>query len=91
MQASVGFTRVGKDSQLLQKGGQQVPEGKSSSFLLKQNCLDMLEVSFRGLKRFWGVRSGCALKNFERDIVDTLCHASRRSDTIGPNKAGFLP
>jgi hypothetical protein len=28
--------------------------------------------------------------NFERDIVDTLCHASRRSDTTRPNKAGFL-
>jgi hypothetical protein len=28
--------------------------------------------------------------NFKRDIVDTLCHASRRSDTTRPNKAGFL-
>ena len=27
--------------------------------------------------------------NFERDIVDTLCHASRRSDTTRPNKSVF--
>jgi hypothetical protein len=27
--------------------------------------------------------------NFERDIVDTLCHASQRSDTTRPNKPGF--
>jgi hypothetical protein len=33
-------------------------------------------------------RSLCS-PNFERDIVDTLCHASRRSDTTGPNKADF--
>jgi len=31
---------------------------------------------------------GCV--NFERDIVDTLCHASRGSDTTGPNTVGFL-
>ena len=28
--------------------------------------------------------------NFERDIVDTLCHASRKSATTGPNKSDFL-
>ena len=28
--------------------------------------------------------------NLERDIVDTLCHASWKSDTTRPNKAGFL-
>jgi hypothetical protein len=36
-------------------------------------------------------RAGALLchPNLERDIVDTLCHASRRSDTTGPNKADF--
>jgi len=34
----------------------------------------------------WG---WCSL-NFKRNIVDTLCHASCRSGTTRPNKAGFL-
>jgi hypothetical protein len=36
------------------------------------------------------LESVCAAPISRRDIVDTLCHASRRSDTTRPNKAGFL-
>ena len=35
----------------------------------------------------WG---GLCHSNFERDIVDTCCHASRNLATIGPNRPLFL-
>ena len=39
---------------------------------------------------FGMVGNGLCCVNFERDIVDTLCHASRRSDTTRPNNVDFL-
>jgi hypothetical protein len=39
---------------------------------------------------FMEVRGGLCFENFERDIVDTICHASRFTGTTRPNKPLFL-
>jgi hypothetical protein len=58
MQASVGFIGGHRTDivSLHYKRWDHSGWVKSSSFLLKQNCLDMPEVYPRGLKSFWGVR-----------------------------------
>jgi hypothetical protein len=64
--------------------------GKTSLFLLKKNMGRSCACSLKVYMVFvaFGVR--LCRSNFKRDIVDTLCHASRRSDTIRPNKPLFL-
>lgn len=63
---------------------------KTSSFCLKRNMGRSYMHSLE-LQIVFVVFGECLCSsNFERDIVDTLCHASRGSDTTRPNKAGFL-
>ena len=86
----------------LKKQGQIVPKkahieacfhnmtGKTWAVLLKKNMGRSQNHSLRVHIVFvvfgWCL---CCL-NFERDIVDTLCHASRKSATTRPNKSDFL-
>jgi hypothetical protein len=63
---------------------------KTLLFLLKKDMGRWCSYSPEVHMVFMMVGEGLCCVNFERDIVDTLCHASRRSDTTGPNKAGFL-
>ena len=56
-----------------------------------KNTLERRYTYYLKVQTVFGQAGGCLCSlNFERDIVDTLCHASRKSATIRPNKAGFL-
>jgi len=68
----------------------QNKSGKTSLFLLKKNMERSYSYSPTAHIVFWPFGECLCSSNFERDIVDTLCHASRRSNTTRPNKAGFL-
>jgi len=64
--------------------------GKTSLFLLKKNMGRSCACPLKVCMVFVAFGVCVCHSNFKRDIVDTLCHASRRSDTIRPNKPHFL-
>jgi len=68
----------------------KISQAKPCYFWPKKNWRDHTTILQLPIWFLCHLESVCAAPIPRRDIVDTLCHASRRSDTTGPNKADFL-